>query len=300
MAQTVWIMGGAGFIGRAVVAGWQATGVRVGGCGHGCERQSADWVGGPLGAGSFDLLQAATGRPDIVYQLAGGSSVGASLADPARDAALTLGSTDALIQWLGTHAPEARVVAASSAAVYGDGHEGPIREDAQLYPYSPYGENKLAMEQMLASSPLRVAIVRLFSVYGPGLRKQLLWDACCKLAARPDCIEFGGTGLETRDFLYIDDAVDLLVRAAGAAQVGATIVNGGTGTGTSVAQAVGLLSAAMDVPCDISFSGVVRSGDPVSLVADVARARALGFVAQTSPSEGFGAYVRWFATAGAA
>lgn len=300
MTQTVWIMGAAGFIGRAVATGWQAAGVRVGGCGHGCDGLSPDWVGGPLGTDSFDRLHAAMGRPDIVYQLAGGSSVGASLADPARDAALTLGSTAALIDWLMVHAPAARVVAASSAAVYGDGYMGPIREDAPLNPYSPYGENKLAMEQLLSASPLHVAIVRLFSVYGPGLRKQLLWDACRKLSARPDRLDLGGTGGEIRDFLYIDDAVDLLTRAAGAACPSGVIVNGGTGAGTTVAQVATKLRDAMGVTCDIAFSGEGRTGDPVSLIADVSRSRDLGFAAHTLPDTGFAAYARWFRTVDAA
>lgn len=296
MTPAVWILGAGGFIGRAVARGWQAEGARVAGCGHGCAGISHDCVEGEIDAASFDALHARTGLPDIVYQLAGGSSVGASFADPDRDAALTLGSTDALIAWLTRHAPAAKVIAASSAAVYGEGHEGPIAEDAPLNPYSPYGAHKLQMEQLLNGSGLAVAIVRLFSVYGPGLRKQLLWDACGKLAHRPDRLDLGGTGKELRDFLHIDDTVDLLMRAEGAARHGGYIINGGTGMGTSVREVAETLCAAMQAPCEIAFSGAGRPGDPASLIADTTRSRALGFIPVRSPSEGFADYARWFAS----
>ena len=85
----------------------------------------------------------------------------------------------------------------SSAAVYGPGHEGPIGEDARLDPASPYGCHKLVMELLCRSYArsfgVSIVLLRLFSVYGEGLQKQLLWDLCSKLA-RNRCGQLGGLG----------------------------------------------------------------------------------------------------------
>ena len=69
--------------------------------------------------------------------------------------------------------------------MYGAHHAGTISEDADTQPMSPYGHHKLIMEQLCCSYAIsfgiRATIVRLFSVYGPWLRKQLLWDLCLRL-----------------------------------------------------------------------------------------------------------------------
>ena len=78
---------------------------------------------------------------------------------------------------------------------------------------------------------LRAAIVRLFSVYGEELHKQLLWDICCKLDARESApLLLGGTGLEIRDWLHVSDAVSLLWMARQVCSPECPSMNGGPGT----------------------------------------------------------------------
>lgn len=101
----------------------------------------------------------------------------ASFANPLENFSRTVSTSARLLDWLRVAAPEARVVAASNAAVYGAQYDGPIEEDFATHPFSPYGHHKLMMEQLCREYAdtfrLRCTIVRLFSVYGPWLRKQL-------------------------------------------------------------------------------------------------------------------------------
>jgi UDP-glucose 4-epimerase len=83
----------------------------------------------------------------------------------------------------------------------------------------------------------------MFSVYGEGLRKQLLWDCGVKLMAAADPIELGGSGEELRDWIHIDDAVAMLRRIAGMAGVDCPIFNGGSGVAAKVRDIVALLSS---------------------------------------------------------
>src|SRR6516162_4694928 len=184
--MTVWITGAHGFIGRYLVRELADRGETVHGVGHGafdepdrCRLGLRTWFNGEIDAANLNALAAAHGRPSKVFHLAGGSSVRLSIERPFEDFSRTVTSTARLLEWLRGFAPQCRLIVASSAAVYGANHVGPISEDATLTPMSPYGEHKLMMEQLCRSYArsfgIGCAVVRLFSVYGPNLRKQLLW-----------------------------------------------------------------------------------------------------------------------------
>src|SRR6185312_5873943 len=118
--------------------------------------------------------------------------------------------------FLRCYCPQATLVVPSSAAVYGAVRQIPINESGPRNPISPYGVHKKIAEDLCYSYArhfgARIALVRFFSVYGAGLRKQLLWDACNKLVVGDG--RFGGHGNEVRDWLHIEDAARLLIAAA--------------------------------------------------------------------------------------
>jgi UDP-glucose 4-epimerase len=149
-------------------------------------------------------------------------------------------------------------------------------------------------EAEIAGSGLDAVILRFFSLYGPGLRKQLLWDLARRLAARPAKLELSGTGGELRDFLYVDDAVRLVGLAMDAAvSESPLILNGGRGTPVSVREAAETLALALGSAAAIGFSGEVRAGDPAALVADISGARALGFSPEVGFEPGAKAFAQW-------
>ena len=305
---TVFITGAHGFIGKHLARTLSAAGHRVCGLGHGIwpDAEAAawgvsHWLNGDLSASNLNGLRQLAGPPDVVMHLAGGASVSAAIAQPKEDFVRTVASTVELFEWLRQASPKTRVVAVSSAAVYGAGHYGPIGEDAALTPFSPYGHHKLMMESLCrsygASYGLRSAVARLFSVYGAGLRKQLLWDLCGKLDAGKAQVELGGSGTELRDWTDVRDVVRALALLPALAAAEVPTFNLGSGIATPVrAVATQLMSAwapAGGGP-GLAFSGQSRAGDPFSLQADAGRLSTLGFAWQVPLHQGLADYVRWF------
>lgn len=292
------VTGAAGAIGGHVARRLVAQGDTVIGIGHGAlpaDVALADWINGDITADNLGVLTARHGAPRRVIHLAGGSSVGPSLAAPAEDFARTVGATVNLLEWTRQQAPCASVVLASSAAVYGNAAAGPIRDDAPRAPLSPYGAHKAMMESAAASWAgnfgLHVVSVRLFSVYGPGLRKQLVWEVLNRLARGERRLILGGTGLETRDWLHIEDAASMLVAAADLASARALGFNGCTGTPVSVRDTVLALAQGFGVDVELVFNGQERAGDPSHLVGQPS----VGLAAAIAPLDGLRRFAAEFA-----
>jgi UDP-glucose 4-epimerase len=303
------ITGAHGFIGRHLAQCLSLAGHRVGGVGHGVWPQSeasrwgmSTWVNGEVLPGNLDLVKRDIGTPDMVFHLAGGSSVGVAILNPRDDFFRTVASTAELLEWMRHEAPLAALVAVSSAAVYGAGHEGPIAETAKLNPYSPYGYHKHMMEELCRSYALgygmRVAVARLFSVYGPGLRKQLLWDLCAQLATGATEISLGGSGQELRDWTHVADVSRALAEIARLAAPDLPILNVGTGTATSVTSIAHEVIAQWCTPgqreAELRFSGKSRPGDPFSLVALALAMSRPGFTWRHELKQDLADYVRWY------
>ncbi len=301
----IWITGGRGFIGRHLARHLADTGNHVAGLGHGAWPEGeasrwgmARWLNGDIQPGNLRQLMLEGGVPDFVYHLAGGSSVGAAIASPHEDFARTVATTAQLLDWIRLESPATRLIAVSSAAVYGAGHQSSIAEDQARVPFSPYGYHKLMMEQLCrsyaATYGTRVAVARLFSVYGSFLQKQLLWDLCTKLASGTSMVELGGTGEELRDWTDVRDVVRALSLVKELASDAAPIVNAGTGSATSVREVASIVTDAWPTVANTIFSGKSRAGDPFSLVADGSRLRALGFEWAVPVETGIRDYVEWY------
>jgi UDP-glucose 4-epimerase len=306
------ITGAHGFIGKHLSKHLAVQGHHVSGLGHGIWPEAsasrwgmADWLNGDVHSANLRALQARN-EPDLVFHLAGGSTVGAAIANPREDFFRTVASTVELLEWIRLDLPKVRLIAISSAAVYGSGTSGPIAEKTAGVPYSPYGHHKRMMESLCRSYAdtygLDFRVARLFSVYGPELKKQLLWDMCARLAAGESPLVLGGTGQELRDWTHVNDVVAALARIAfdGNPALRSQAVNIGTGIGTPV-QAIAQIvidawhehSGGTEKPT-LRFSGQSRQGDPFSLVADPARLARMGFSWSMPLAAGVGSFVDWF------
>lgn len=304
--QAIWVTGGKGFIGRHLARLIADQGHAVFGIGHGLwsEQQRQvwqyrQWFNADIEAANLSLLARESGMPQAIFHLAGGSSVGASLQSPHEDFLRTVVTTARLLEWVRLSAPETAIVVASSAAVYGAGHAGAIREDVALAPFSPYGAHKAMMEDLCRcyaeNFGLRIAIVRLFSVYGAGLEKQLIWDLCSKLAvARGEPVTLGGSGAEVRDWLHVSDAARVLWLARERSGPDSPVFNGGTQIGTRISDVAGIVAAAWGGSPRILFSGQARKGDPVQLVANIDVTRSIGFQPRVAVADGIARTVAWF------
>ena len=304
--MSIWVTGAKGFVGGYLARELANAGHEVHGIGHGALEDPDKrrlglqiWINGEIDATNLNALAIRSGLPTTVFHLAGGSSVGLSISQPYEDFFRTVVSTARLLDWLRSSAPECRLISVSSAAVYGANHEGPISENGATLPMSPYGQHKLMMEQMCRSYAvtfgIRSTVARLFSVYGPYLRKQLLWDLCSRLRSGEQTLVLGGTGAEMRDWTDVRDVARFLVKLDDNPQLKPfQIINAGSGFGTTVAEIAEMLAKNWGGDIGVKFSGVVRAGDPFSLVADSEWVHATGFAWQIPVAKGLSDYVCWF------
>jgi len=293
-APVVWITGAGGFIGSHLAAYLRGQGVRVLGFGRAGGAWPALTEAGLLAALAQD------GAPLRVYHLAGGSTVGRSLVAPLEDFESNVAATALLLDVLRRAAPAAPVVLTSSAAVYGAALQAAasgLSCDQPLTPVSPYGHHKLMAEGLgrsfAAAFGLRITALRLFSIYGSGLRKQLLFDLCGKLASGQATLSLGGTGAELRDWCHVADVAHGLVGSEDVPEGAFQVYNLATGQGTSVAGIARRLIGLWGGAHDVTFSGQSRAGDPFSLVADPASLPP-GFAPKVTLDQGLAEYVAWF------
>lgn len=226
-------------------------------------------------------------RPKLVVHCAGPASVPASVEDPDGDRAATLDALAAVLATIGS----ARLVLVSSAAVYGEPDALPVAEDAPLAPVSPYGLHRVEAERLARDGGGPVAIARVFSAYGEGLRRQVLWDVA-RRALEDGPVVLSGTGSETRDFVHVRDVARAIATIAERASFGGEAFNVATGVETSIAELAELVTRELGGTA-VRFSGAQRPGDPQRWRADIGRVRGLGFEPSVRIEDGAAAYARW-------
>jgi UDP-glucose 4-epimerase len=300
-SETVLVTGGFGFLGRAVARRFKGMGFQVIGIGRGhwsleeAQRHGFDaWLDAGVTPSSLMSLNE---RFDVIVHCAGNGSVGYSLTNPLEDFNKTVSSTADLLEYMRLSRSQALLIYPSSAGVYGSRPDAPIRESDQLNPISPYGFHKRMCEELLTMHAgcfgVKTAIIRFFSIYGPGLTKQLLWDASVKLLGAAPAV-FWGTGEETRDWIFIDDAVELITHVYKSAPE-FVVLNGASGNRTTIKDTIQQLSAALGIATAFDFNEVVREGDPRFYHADISKSVALGWKPRFSLTDGIERYVNWLA-----
>jgi UDP-glucose 4-epimerase len=288
------VTGASGFLGRALVRTLLKTGhsVTATSCNQvpSTDHPLLTWKRLDLGqpdAGWSGLLAGA----DVVYHLAWSTIPSEANRAPANDARVNIAGSLGLIQAIQNDGCACRVVFASSGGtVYGVLSRIPATEDHPLRPISAYGVSKLAVESYLAvirETGLSAISMRMGNLYGPGQSLQRVFGAVTHFAHRAlagEPVRIFGDGSVTRDYLYIDDAVDALMRAGAHTVQGS--FNIGTGIGHSLNQVTGTIVA--DLGRDLVIERLApRPFDvPVSIL-DASRAReTLGWEPRVTFEEG--------------
>lgn len=235
--------------------------------------------------------------PEVCVHGAGRASVASSWTEPAEDFEAGPALVFELLDGIRQASPQTAFLLLSSAAVYGNPERLPIGEDGPLAPISPYGYHKLQCEQLCAEFAgcfgLKTGGLRIFSAYGPGLRRQVVWDICRKLAL-PGIADFQGTGLETRDFVHAEDVAQAVWRIAARAPLAGEMYNVATGRETSIAELVHRIGALFSSGCGIRFDGHLPDGVPRNWRADIGRLAQLGYRPRTAIEEGLSQVVAWY------
>jgi UDP-glucuronate 4-epimerase len=191
----------------------------------------------------------------------------------------------------------ARLVFASSSSIYGDDDRRPFAEDqARGRPESPYGATKVAGEALAfahhRATGLPVGVARLFTVYGPRQRPDLAIHAFARriLDGQPVVLFDHGRGV--RDYTFVTDAVDALVRLADR-QDGHLVVNVGSDRPVRTSQVIDELERALGVRADRQLAPA-QPGDVPATHADVSRARdVLGWTPRVAFPDGIDRFCAW-------
>jgi UDP-glucose 4-epimerase len=303
--KTTLITGAYGFLGRHTASLFKKHGFRVIGMGHGHwgfehpgDFGIDQWFEADI---DFSSLVKIEENLDCIIHCAGGSSVGYSMQYPLRDFHRTVTASVNLLEYIRLQQPGARLIYPSSAAVYGAKDDKPLKENEALSPVSPYGFHKKIVEELcssyVANFGLSVAIIRFFSVYGAGLEKQLLWDACNKLsqAKEKKQVIFFGTGDETRDWIHVEDSAELIYHMSQAKE-NFEIINGASGKKKDIKQILSQLASFFNNSTCIDFNRQFKEGDPKYYWADISLAKQKGWQPKMDMDNGISDYVDWFKT----
>ncbi|MCB0501081.1 MAG: NAD-dependent epimerase/dehydratase family protein [Bacteroidetes bacterium] len=234
---------------------------------------------------------------DICINCSGAASVPDSLNNPKRDFYLNTLNVFNLLDAIKEHSPECRFINLSSAAVYGSPEALPIKENQIINPISPYGFHKKLAEDICHEYyrffNINCCSLRVFSAYGPGLKKQLFWDIFQK-SKQSNTITLFGTGKESRDFIFINDivhAIEILVHNTDCFK--GTNINLASGKEFTIKEVVQILLHKINWKGELKFSGQIRKGDPLNWRADISILENLGFQSKFDIEDGLSEYAKW-------
>lgn len=304
--QRVLVTGGAGFIGSHVVDHLVGRGVTV-------------TIADNMSTGLMDNLASVAsviriekldmakddldplllrGDFDTIVHAAGNAYIQTSIDIPGQDLRDNIVGTERLLASVRRVSPQSAVINISSAAIYGEGSGAPIDENEPTRPVSPYGISKLAADLYVSLYGrlygLRTSTVRLFSVFGPRLRKQVIWDFMNRLQANPQELVIMGDGKDRRDLNHIRNVVDAILVVAERAPFAGEAFNVASRDSVSIFEAAVALSEAMGIHPVIRHSGEVRAGNARSWEADITRIEALGYSPTMGYRDGLADTVAWF------
>lgn len=288
-------MGSEGFIGRNLVAAFLKKGWQVSGIDHFDNPGQEYKYQKQLGISDFTELLLRN-KYDYIVNAAGSGNVGFSVTHPLGDFESNCFEPAKVLDAIRLTASKSVYLHISSAAVYGNPATIPVKEEHAIQPLSPYGWHKYMSELLCREYfqlyGIRSCIVRPFSVYGPGLKKQLFWDIYHKAADKPS-IELFGTGNESRDFIYIDDLVAAMDILLDKAALEAECYNVANGIETTIKQAAQLFVGHFPQAVAVSFNGRTKSGDPLNWQGDISKLKALGFKPRVTIEEGLKLTYDW-------
>lgn len=303
----VLVTGGLGFVGAHVTRKLAAEGGQVTVLDNGFNGTPTSLQGAPV-----RLVEGSVTDPDLVCDLVGGAdlifhmaaqSIIASPEDPRADFAANFNGTLNVLMAMKERPRDAcRMVYTSSASVYGNARHIPTSEDDGFAVLSPYAASKLAGEHYCQAFRetygVRSAILRYSNVYGPGQTAQNPYCGVIgkfiELALAGQTIQIHGDGEQTRDFTYVDDAVEATLLAGLEPAALGDVFNVGTGSEYSLNRVAELVRQATGGTVPIAY--VERrtiDNIPRRAVHSEKARRRLGWSPQVRVPEGIRRTVEW-------
>jgi UDP-glucose 4-epimerase len=303
------ITGGAGFIGSALARGLLAlndgTVEVIDNLSTGRRENLKDLEGQiafhPADIRDYDRICPIMAEADTLFHLAAIPSVPRSITDPVPSHECNIDGTFNVLR-AGVEGNVRKVVYAASSSAYGDTVELPKAEHMRPNPKSPYAAQKLMGEYYCSVFSscygLDATSLRFFNVYGPRQDPSSPYSGV--ISVFMTCLLQGiapsiyGDGEQTRDFTYIDDIVDLVIKASKAPGVAGKVFNAGNGNRYSLNQVWSLLQKIEGVEIPATY-GPPRAGDVRDSQADTTAARReLGHAPRFGIEEGLRRTLQWY------
>lgn len=222
---------------------------------------------------------------DIIYHLAAIASVAASVENPVYCNEVNFKATLNLLEQVRQNEFNTKIVFASSAAVYGDNENLPLRESDAVRPLSPYAIDKYAAEQYIINYTklygMDTCATRFFNVYGPKQDPKSPYSGVISILM--DAIQDSnkvfnlfGDGSQTRDFVYIDDLVNALSILGFSEASKGLVFNIGTGNSINLSELINSLEDVSNQKLHIN-NLPPRNGDIKDSQADISQIEKLGY-----------------------
>jgi UDP-glucose 4-epimerase len=248
-----------------------------------------------------DVVRASTRGCEVLVHLAANTGVALSVQDPRRDCLVNVVGTLNCLE-AARQERTSRFVFGSSGAPVGE-VEPPVHEEKAPHPVSPYGASKLSGEGYCSayfrSFGLETVALRFGNVYGPGSdHKSSVVAAFVRRAIAGEPLEIYGDGGQTRDFIFVEDLVRAICKAATVPGIGGQVFHIATAKETTISELAEVLRRIL---AQHGFTRTElrnappRTGDVRRNFADASKAAALlGWRAEVPLEEGLDRVVRWF------
>ena len=188
-----------------------------------------------------------------------------------------------------------RLLFTSSSSVYGRSTSFPSEEDHPLSPISPYAKSKLQAEHLCQEHQRKggvdARIVRLFTVYGPGVRPNMAISRFVEKTIGHQPLTILGDGSAERDFTYISDVIRGMCLVMSAAEP-YLMTNIGSGQKTSITSLIRLIAEATGLNPIVEYRAEHQLDVPTTH-ADIQKASVLGYRPSVQIREGIQRYVDW-------
>lgn len=298
--KRVIVTGVAGFIGRYVARqfseqGWSVIGVSNASPENAPLADLSQYYSLQLPNRAFDEI-VKKHSPEACIHCAGRASVGQSVINPAADFYDSTVLTFEILNALKQNVPNCKLVFLSSAAVYGNPDRLPVSENQLPAPLSPYGYHKWQCEQLCSEFSkiygLPTASIRIFSAYGVGLRRQVIWDICQKVLTGKSLV-LQGTGMESRDFIHAHDIARAIETIIMSGSMNGEVYNLASGREVTISELAKMIINSLDVDITPTFDGVIPIGNPLNWEADISKITDIGFTPSISLEEGIKTFTEW-------
>ena len=229
---------------------------------------------------------------DLIIHCAGSGSVGLSKKENYKKNYLT---TKSVLDFSVQLKEKPKIIFMSSYSLYGNSYTKPINENCALKPTSSYALTKKSSEDILLKYSqvygLKIVILRLASIYGEGLKKQLIFDSCEKISNNRNI--FYGTGNEIRDWLHVSDLCALVYKVIKKDLKKNMIVNCGSGKGSRVKDIIEIVKKQFNPSIKIKYVKA-KQKSPNVLITDIKLAKSFKWAPKINIKKGILEYTKWY------